>query len=178
MRITSGRVWILFLIGGAVGVAALLAVVRTRFVGCDLHFTQWKIGRVDLASNKTQQLTFVYTPGAKVPQGSFSLELRGLLTKDSEASMRGCRLTICVKDGERTICTLSSVTQACGWHEPNAGLLCKRLDEQGVPLEVLEAGKLYILEFTMQDPAKVPDGVEAVLYGSFIWRGSPTQLAR
>lgn len=176
---------ILLLFGGGLGALALVGVLwvsvaiwRHGGVGCDLGVTYWEIGEVDLASDKTQELSFVYTPGEKVPDASFSIELRGLPVEGSEATIPHCRLTLGIKDGEQTLCVQNLKTQWCNWHQPNAGMVCGYIDGQYVPVETMEAGKPYRVEFTMLDTAKVPDGVKAVLHGSFIWKGKPTRLAR
>lgn len=173
----------LLLVGGGIAVLALvtvivLAVAISRYKGCDLGVTYWEIGEVDLASDKTQELSFVYTPGEKVPDASFNIELRGLPEAGSEAKIPRCRLRLGIKDGEHTLCVQSLKTEPCNWHQPNAGMVCGYTDGQYVPVESMEAGKQYRVEFTMLDTAKPPEGVKAILHGSFIWKGTPTRLAR
>lgn len=105
--------------------------------------------------------------------------MRGMPLECPESSIPFCRLTLGIKDGERPICLLNLKTDAwCNWHPPNAGMVCGNLDEQWIPVESLEARKQYRIEFTMLDTARLPEGVKAILHGSFIWKGTPTRLAR
>ncbi|MBN1490504.1 MAG: hypothetical protein JXA69_11360 [Phycisphaerae bacterium] len=173
---------IVLLVVGAVGLAVVgclcYAYWRISTSPGFPHSSSWEVGPVDMTSPETQVLSFVYTPGVNVPEELFSIEFRGLPLDNPEWVAPACEFVLSIKDDERVLCTLHMTTQWCNWHKPNAGVVGVPESLELIPVETLESGKTYEIEFTMMGPIQVPENVKTVLHGKFVWRGTPTQLVR
>ncbi len=140
-------------------------------------FTQhsrWEIGRLKLNSTEPQELPFVYQPGVNELDGIVSLEFRGWPLDNHDRDPPALEFTMSVRDAENTVCDLKMETGTgwCNWHKPNAG----RVVFHEFPRGALVPGGRYVIEIIMAEPVEVPEDVEVVLHGSWLWRGTPDHL--